>query len=158
MFKLSTYFIKGQIPGIAKSDIIQFYKKELNRQSVNNISFDDDTIRFNNNSLRFVPDRFANKFSSFSSGEIKIVDEDDEFGIYFEGKLANLFKSAGIFAAIGVLLSLLGSGLNVFPLIIGFIIFILLVVSGFVSTNVSFPVYFTNLRNNIEREIQAKIK
>ena len=157
MFKVSTYFIKGQIPGVAKSEIIKLYKRELEGQSVNNISTDAGTISFKNNTFRFVLNRFANKFSSFSEGQIKVVDEEDKFGVYFEAKLANLFTTAGLIAAIAILFSIFSNGFNIFSLIVGLVIFILLIIVGFISINISFPVYFTNLRNNIEREVQAVV-
>lgn len=84
MFKASTYFIKGQIPGVTKNDLINLYKRELEGQSVNNISTGIDTINFENNTFKFVPNKFGNKFSSFSQGQIKIVDDPNEFGIYFQ--------------------------------------------------------------------------
>jgi hypothetical protein len=158
MFKVSTYFIKGQIPGVTKSEIIKLYKRELEGQSVNNISSDDDTINFKNNTFRFVLNRFANKFSSFSEGQIKVVDEKDEFGVYFEAKLANLFTSAGLISAIAILFAIFSNGFDIFSLVVGFVVFIVLIIVGFISTNIFFPVYFTNLRNNIEREVQSEVQ
>ena len=156
MFKASTHFIKGQIPGATKNDLINLYKRELELQSVNNISTSVDTISFANNSFKFVLNKFANKFSSFSQGQIKIVDEADEFGIYFQADLTRLFTSAGLIACIATLFFLFSSGFDTFPLIVGLVIFVLLTVIGFISTSVSFPVYFTSLRNTIERELQIK--
>lgn len=104
MFKTSTYFVKGQIPDVTKGDLIKRYKQELEIQSANNISINSDIINFRNNYFRFVIDRFANKFKSFSYGQLKIVDEGDEFGIYFEGKWTKLFTSAGTLAMIATFL------------------------------------------------------
>jgi hypothetical protein len=156
MFKISTYFIKGQIPGVTKSDLINCYKRELDRQSVNNISVTPDTISFKNNTFRFVLNKFANKFSSFSKGQIKIVDEVEEFGVYFQADLTRIFTSAGLTAAIATLFFIFSSGFDTFLLIVGLVIFVLLTVIGFISTNISFPVYFTSLRNDIERELQGE--
>jgi ABC-type multidrug transport system fused ATPase/permease subunit len=155
MFKISTYFIKGQIPGVTKRYLINRYKRELDGQSVNNITVTPDTISFTNNTFRVVLNKFANKFSSFSKGQIKIVEEVDEFGIYFQADLTRLFTSAGITAAIATVFFLFGSGFNTFSFIIGLVIFVLLIAIGFISTHISFPVYFTSLRNEIERELQG---
>ena len=156
MFKASTYFIKGQIPGITKSDLINLYKRELGEQSVNNISTSTDAINFTNKTFRFVLDRFANKFSSFSQGQIKIVDEGNEFGIYFQGKLTRLFTFAGLMAGPATLFFLFSIKFDVSTLISGVTIFILLTGIGFILTSIFFPVYFTSLRNDIERELQNK--
>lgn len=155
MFKVSTYFIKGQIPGVTKSDLINLYKRELEGQCVDNISSSADIISFSNNTFKFVLNKFANRFSSFSKGQIKIVDEPNEFGIYFQADLTRLFTSAGLMAGVATLFFLFSFGFDTFPLIIGLIIFVLLTVIGFISTSISFPIYFTNFRNNIERELQT---
>lgn len=155
MFKASTYFIKGQIPGTTRNDLINLYKRELEEQNVDNISSSADTISFVNNTFKFVLNKFANKFSSFSKGQIKIEDETDEFGIYFQADLKRLFISAGLIGGIATLFLLFGTGFNTFPLIVGLVIFVLLTVIGFITTGISFPIYFTSLRNDIEKELQT---
>lgn len=157
MFKASTYFIKGQIPGTTQKDLVNLYKRELELQRVNNISISVDTISFKNNNLKFVPNKFANKFSSFSQGQIKILDEADEFGVYFQADMTRLFTSAGLIAAVATLFFLFDIGFNIFSLFVGFAVFVLLILIGLISASVSFPVYFTSLRNDIERELQANI-
>lgn len=44
--------------------------------------------------------KFDSKFSSFSTGQIKILDEVDEFGIYFQAHTARLFTSAALIGGI----------------------------------------------------------
>ncbi|MGC4102138.1 hypothetical protein [Ferruginibacter sp.] len=155
MYKTSTYFIKAQIPGVTQKDLVDLYKRELEIQSVNNISADVNTISFINNFFRFIPTKSANKFSSFSQGKIEIVDEADEFGIYFQATTTRVFASAGLMAALAALLCLFNDGFNFFCLIVGAIVFVLLVIISFISTTISFPVYFTGLRNNIEEELRS---
>ncbi|HEY5408172.1 MAG TPA: hypothetical protein VIJ92_13840, partial [Ginsengibacter sp.] len=79
---MSTYFIKAQIHNVSIRDLITLYKQELEIQSVNNIVDNGDTIDFRNKAIKFVLNRYADKFSSFSSGQIKIVDEGNEFGVH----------------------------------------------------------------------------
>ncbi|UAY53369.1 hypothetical protein [Ferruginibacter albus] len=156
MFKASTYFIKEQIPGATISDLINLYKRALKEQSVSNISSNADTIDFTNDTFRFVLNKFSNKFSGFSQGQITIVDEEDEFGVYLRATSTRLFKSAGIIAAVIILFSLLNSEFTIFPFIIGLVVFILLVITGLVYTSIFFPVYFNSLRNDIERELEGQ--
>ena len=156
MFKTSTYFIKGQLPGVTQIDLLNLYKRELEEQSVNNISTNSDTIKFNNNTFRFVLNRFANKFSSFSKGQIKIVDQGNEFNVYFQAQQTRTFTSAALLAAIGTLFFLFSAGFSLLPFLIGLAIFILLIIIDYVTTNISFPIYFDSLRNSIERELQSR--
>jgi len=156
MFKVSTVFIKEQIPHVTLGQLISRYKRELERQSVSNISVDFDTIYFANSTFRFVLNRYANKFSSFSNGQIKIVDTGNEFVVYVKASVTRLFISAGLIGVAVTLFFLLSSGFDIFALIVGVIAFALLAVIGYILTSVSFPVYFTSVRNDIERELQAR--
>jgi len=154
MFKVSTYFIKEQIHNVSIRDLITLYKQELEIQSVNNIADNGDTIDFRNKVIKFVLNRYADKFSSFSSGQIKIVDEGNEFGVHFKANWTRMFTSAGLLAGIMTILSFFSIGFKIFCLFVGLGVFALLVIIGFISTSISFPVYFTSLRNKIERELQ----
>jgi len=156
MYKTSTYFVKGQYPKLTKYDLLARYERELEEQSVDNIIIDNDTINFSNNILRFVINRFADKYSSFSSGQIEIFDdnENNELGIYLQANLSRLFISAGIKSVIAFLFFSFGLGFNLITLYLGIGIFILLCLIGFIITAISFPIYFTNFRNDIERELQ----
>lgn len=156
MFKTSTYFIKGQIPGVAKEDLINLYQRELDEQSVDSILVDQDTITFYNRTIRFVLNRFANKYSNFSEGLINIKESNTEYGIYFQASWTRLFKSAALIAVIPILLSLLAFGPNLFTVIEACTIYIFLVIFGYINTSLSFPIYFTNVRNFIEKELQEK--
>ncbi|HEY5408169.1 MAG TPA: hypothetical protein VIJ92_13825 [Ginsengibacter sp.] len=154
MFKVSTYFIKEQIHNVSIRDLITLYKQELEIQSVNNIADNGDTIDFRNKVIKFVLNRYADKFSSFSSGQIKIVDEGNEFGVHFKADWTRMFTSAGLLAGIVTILSFFSIGFKIFCLFVGLGVFALLVIIGFISTSISFPIYFTSLRNKIEQELQ----
>ncbi len=154
IYKTTTSFIKGQTPGISVDKLVTLYKRELETQNVNHISSSGDTISFSNNIIRFLLDRYSNKFSGFSNGEIKISDEGDEIWIYLRASVTRTFISAGMLAGICILFSLFASAGLLIPSALGFIVFIILVGTGYLSTIISFPVYFTSLRNRIELELQ----
>ena len=156
MFKTSTYFIKGQLPGVTQTDLLNLYKRELEEQSVNNISTDSDKINFTNNTFRFALNRFANKFSGFSKGQIKIVDKGNEFNVYFQAELKRIFTTAALLAGVGTLFFLFILGFGLFPFMIGVTIFILIIIIDYISTSISFPVYFKSIGNRIERELQNR--
>ena len=156
MFKTSTYFFKGQLPGMTQIDLLNLYKSELEEQSVNNISTNFETINFTNNTFRFALNRFANKFSSFSRGQIKIVDEGNEFNVYFEGELTRMFTSAALLAGVVTLFFFFISGLSLFSFLVGMAIFILLLIIDYTTTSIFFPVYFKSVGNRIERELQNR--
>jgi hypothetical protein len=155
MFKISTAFIKGQIPGVTLDQLIRIYKRKLEDQSVSRISVNNGIIYFSNDSFKIVLTRYSNKFSSFSNGSIKITDTETEFVVCLQASLTRLFISAAFIAGIPTLFLLLSAGLNIFPLVVGLVIFSLLLIVGYISANISFPVYFTGLRNDIERELQG---
>ena len=155
MFKISTAFIKDQIPGVTLNQLISIYKRTLEDQSVSHISVNADKIDFSNNTFKIVLARYSNKFSGFTNGSIEIIDTETELVVYFQARLTRLFVSAAFIAGIATLFLLLTSGFNIFPPVTGLIIFALLSIVGYISANISFPVYFTALRNNIERELQG---
>ena len=155
MFKVSTYFIKGQLPGVTIEDLINLYKREFKIQSASNILSETDKINFSNNTFKFVIDKFSNKLSSFSNGQLEIIDEGDKYVVYFEAEWTKLFTNAGIIATIVMLYTFFSDGFGLFPFILGIVTFVLLATIGFISTSASFPVYFTNLRNDFERELSS---
>ena len=154
MFKISTAIIKGQVPGVTLAHLIHFYKSELQIQSVSSVSVNSNTISFSNNLYKFIINRYSNKFSSFSSGQIKIADTGKEFIIDLEANMTRLFLNTGIIAIAVTCFFLFGSGFNVFPLVLGLIVFVLLTLIGYIFTKASFPVYFVNLRNKIQQELE----
>lgn len=155
MFNSSTYFIKAQVPGLTIAHLLNFYKRELHLQQVSDVHVTGNRIDFTNNNFKLVIDRYANKFSSFSSGHIIINDEDDKFVIRLHASMKKLWVNAAVFALIAGSFILFDDGFSIFPLVFGGAIFVLLTIIGFVITQVSFPVYFVRLRNKIQQELEA---
>jgi hypothetical protein len=158
MFKTSTVIIKGQVPGLTLSHLLNFYKRELHYQNVSHISTTDNTLAFSNKVYKFVINRYANKFSSFSSGQIRIEDSGNEFIIDLRANMNRLFINAAIIAVAATFFFLFGSGFNAFPFIIGATVFTLLAILGYIITSVSFPIYFVTLRNKVQQELEMMNK
>lgn len=158
MFKTSTSIIKAQIPGITLSHLLNFYKRELNYQSVSHTAIRENCLSFSNKTYKFVINRYANKFSSFSNGQIKITDTENEFIIQMQANMTRLFINTGIIAGAMALFFLGNAGFTLFSLSIGIVIFIVLSILGYAITMISFPVYFVNLRNKIQEELEAMQK
>ena len=156
MYKTSTYFIKGQIPNTSSTELLQFYKQELEDQSVSNIQLDGNILTFSNDNVKFVANRYANKFSSFTSGQISIEDNSSEYLVIFEADNSRTFTVAGIISGAITLFFLIISNFDLSSLIIGLIMFVVVSVVGYGITIVSFPIYFTSIRNDIESLIQAR--
>ncbi|MGE5107617.1 MAG: hypothetical protein ACM3H8_08735 [Sphingobacteriales bacterium] len=140
---------------MTKEQLLNFYRAELEAQSVSHISIDTDTICFTNDTFKFVLNRYANKFSSFSKGQIKIVDNEVEFIVHMHASMTRLFITAGLIAIAAILFFLFHSGFDTFTLFVGLTIFVLLSIIGYISTSISFPVYFTSVRNKIERQLHT---
>ena len=82
-------------------------------------------------------------------------ENETEYIVTFEADNSRTFSVAGIIAGAVTLISLIGSNFDLSSLFTGLVVFGLLSVIGHVISTVSFPVYFTGIRNNIERRIQS---
>ena len=154
MFKTSAVIIKGQFPGLTLSHLLHFYERELHYQNVSHSSVAGNVITFSNNTFKFVINRYANKFSSFSTGQITIEDSANQFVIYFQASTKRLLINAGIIAITATFFLLFDAGFNAFTIIAGALVFVLFIITGYVITSVSFPVYFVRLRNRVEEELE----
>lgn len=91
MYKTSTCFIKGQIPDTSVFELLQLYKQELENQSISKIEIRENSLTFSNNIFKIVTNRYANKFSSFTSGQINIEDNGSEYLVGFEADNTRIF-------------------------------------------------------------------
>jgi hypothetical protein len=106
----STYFIKGQIPGVERERLLEIYKREILIQGAGSANIRDNVVEFSGGSSLF--SRYGNKFAGFTNGRLIVDETEAEFEVYLEAK---------------------------WP-----------------KWKFFFDVYFTTLRNDIERELQAK--
>lgn len=156
MYKTSTYFIKGQVPDTSVFELLQLYKQELENQSISKIQIRDNSLTFSNNIFKIVTNRYPNKFSSFTCGQINIEDNGSEFLVAFEADNTRTFIVAGMIAGAVTLISFVNSNFDLSSILIGLFIFAVLSGIGYGISTVSFPVYFTAVRNEIERRIQSR--
>lgn len=153
MYKTSTHFLKGQNPGISAERLLEYYKQELEYQSVNQVVVEDNKVLFKNNWFRF-NDRYPNKFAGFLQGEISIEETDSTFIVSLRADISGLIELAGAVAVLSVILFALAGGFSPVPLIISALLFILVLITSYLSLVLLFPVYFASLRNDIERIFQ----
>ena len=156
MYTITTQFIKGQIPGTTLADLLDRYQKELQDQNVSSFSQDQDIIDFNNSNAvaNIFLNSYGNRFSGFANGHIKIVDNDTEYIVYLKADISRLFILPGIISGLITLFFLIASGFTPFLLSFGMGIFIIISLIKYISFSVTFPIYFTKLRNDIENERQ----
>lgn len=152
MYKTSTYFIKAQIPQATIPVLIDLYVRELKDHGVRDIAIDGSTIQF---STRPLNNLYGNKLTDFSSGQIVIEDTESEYIVSLQGDPSGLFIRIGGFIGAFSLLMFLLAGFEIGFLIFGLIVFIIVAGIVFLLRLVSLPVYFTSLRNAIEREVQG---
>ena len=153
MYKTSTYFIKEQLPGVTIEQILELYKRELEDQNVSVATINENELRFSNDFFKISLNRFANKFSGFSSGKISIEDTGSEYLVNFKADNSRMLVMAAILAVVVTFSSAMHSEFNLFSLIPGLAIFCLLSGIGYASTTL-FSVYFVSVRNQIERQLQ----
>ncbi|HNL05956.1 MAG TPA: hypothetical protein PKH93_00200 [Chitinophagales bacterium] len=156
MYKISTVFIKAQIPEATLDGIIKLYINELKNQSVDNISVKDNTILFSNDLIRLYTNRWADKFWHFSTGQIKLVDENKKFVIYLTADTSRAYKVAGIPSIIICSIFLLLLGVQIVPFFLVFCFFSFNILAHLISLYVFFPIYFESVRNDIEKRFQQQ--
>jgi len=156
MYKISTFFIKAQLPGLTIDYLLDSYKSELQQQSATKVTIDLASITFAHDNIISTATSYSNRYSNFSNGRIDIEETEDEFIVHLEASLTNLFIKPGLVAGIATLFILFSSGFAPFTLLLGLCVFALFTIISFISTSISFPIYFTNFRNNIEYDIQNR--
>ncbi len=154
MFRASTVFIKAQNPAASIPLLLDFYQQELEYQRVHNISVSDDTVYFSNRPWAIGKSRFGNQYFCFASGRIRIEDTGNEYNVYLEGDLSRIMWLGGTLASICALTALIASGFNLIAIALGVLVFLLVSVVNYVYTLLFFPVYFVDLRNEMEQSLQ----
>lgn len=154
MFHTSTFFIKDQLPRASIPLLYDFYQQELEHQRVSKVEMMEGTLRFTNSIYRFVGSRLANQFSCFSSGQIRIEDTATEYVVYFEGDLSRILIRGGIISGVFITLLFVFSAPPLVSLLLGGLIFLMTAGINYISTRLSFPVYFVTLRDEMESVLQ----
>lgn len=154
MFRTSTTFIKAQNPKASKALLLNFYQQELEYQRVHNITVADDTILFRNRLFAFYGSRLGSQYLCFSIGKIMIRDTDSEYQVFLEGDLSRIMVLGGWLSGICGLAIIITVGFNAIAVALALIIFLLVSVVNYLYTLFFFPVYFTDLRNEMEESIQ----
>jgi hypothetical protein len=154
MFHTSAVFIKAQNPAASMPLLLDFYQQELEYQRVHNINVSEDAIHFSNRQWAIGNTRFGNQYFCFSSGTIRIQDTGDEYNVFLEGDLSRIMWLGGTLAAICTLTTFIVSGFNIIAFALGLLIFLLVSVVNYLYTRLFFPVYFTDLRNEMEESLQ----
>jgi hypothetical protein len=156
MFRTSTTFIKGQIPSASIPLLLDFYQQELEYQRVHSITVSEpeDTVYFSNRTWALGSTRFGNQYFCFSSGKIRIQDTGSEYHVSLEGDLSRILILGGLLAGCCGLATWISSGFNVIAIALGLLVFLLVAVVNYLYTLLFFPVYFTDLRNEMEASLQ----
>jgi hypothetical protein len=153
MFITSARFIKDQIPGTTIRQLLLLYERELQEQGVDSTSVDKVSVAFTNGAVGWEFNPFYNKLSFFTKGEIRITDEGKEYLVDFRGDTTRIVTVPAIVAVLAGLVFFFLSEFSWLALPIACGLFALGVIGRFINMNISFPVYFTWLRNNIENRV-----
>ena len=154
MLRTTTVFKKSQVPAASIPLLLNFYQQELEHQRVHRITIADDTLYFSNRPWAIGRTRFGNQYFCFSSGKISILDAGEEYNVFLEGNLTRIMMLGGTLALVCTLAIFLASGFNLIAVALGVLIFLLVSVINYFYTLLFFPVYFTDLRNEMEESIQ----
>jgi hypothetical protein len=103
MYKITTFFIKAQLPGLTTDYLLDSYKNEIQQQSTTKVTIDSATITFANDNIMSTATSYSNRYSNFSNGRIDVEETDDEFIVHLEASLVNLFIKPGLVAGIAPL-------------------------------------------------------
>ena len=158
MYKISTFFIKVQVAGLTAQKLQDFYVTELQNQGVDKVTFDTNNIIFINDAVRIAMNRYATKFSYFSKGTITFEETDKQFIVTVNGSLTNVFVTPAVCAGIATIALLSITGRNTTTFIIGLLLLTFMATMNYVIIRLRFPVYFSNLRLDIEQIFQKPYK
>jgi len=154
MLRTSTAFVKDQIPNATIPLLLNFYQQELEYQRVHSIAIRENELHFENRPFAIGKTRFGNQYFCFSTGMIQIQDTGSEYNVTFEGSLKRILILGGTLAGVCALSAFIASGFNWIAIALGILIFLLVSVVNYVYTLLFFPVYFTDLRNEMEESLQ----
>jgi hypothetical protein len=156
MYTTSTFFNKAQTRGVTIPVLIELYRQELEYQNVNEIEVSGNSLVFSNESFKIAFNAYGNKLSGFSNGQIDIEESGPEFIVTLHADVSALFIDGGIIGGIVIILFLVGSGFNLTAFGLGGVAFILYSAIAYIFTLITFPIYFTSVRNDIERLLQSE--
>lgn len=154
MLRATTHFDKAQIPGASIPLLLNFYQQELEYQRVHSITVTGDTLWFSNRPWGIGKTRFGNQYFCFSAGYIFVEDTGNEYRVIFEGSLRRILVLGGTLAAVCALSAFIASGFNWIAIALGLLIFLLVSVVNYIYTRLFFPVYFTDLRDEMEESLR----
>lgn len=156
MLRTSTVFDKARVPGASIPLLLNFYQQELEYQRVHQAwQVGEDSVHFVNRSWGIGRTRLGNQYFCFSTGYILIEDSGNEYRVFFEGSLQRILVLGGTLAAVCTLSAFIAAGFNWIAVALGALIFLLVSVINYVYTFLFFPVYFTDLRNEMEESLQG---
>jgi hypothetical protein len=154
MLRTSTAFMKSRVPAATIPLLLNFYQQELEYQRVHSITVSEESLFFSNRAWAIGRTRFGNQYFCFSSGKIWIQDTGDEYHVFLEGSLSRIMVLGGTLAGVCALAAFIASGFNLIALALGVLIFLLVSVINYFYTILFFPVYFLDLRNEMEESLQ----
>jgi hypothetical protein len=154
MYTSTTYFLKGQVPKATLEILLNHYRVELQYQQISSINIEGNCIIFFNSSFSFLPRNHGNQFNAFTKGKIEIEENEKYFIVKAYGDTSRLFTLPGVFALIVLTLFSLNSGISAGVLLFSLVAFFLVLIPQLIALYVYFPVYFEQLRNDIERSLQ----
>jgi hypothetical protein len=155
MLRTSTSFTKAMIPAASIPLLLNFYQQELEYQRVHTITVSEDTLYFRNRQWALGGSRFGNQYFCFSSGKILIQDTGSEYHVLLEGNLSRIMVLGATVAGVLGLAAFIASGFHIIGVVLGLLVFLLVSVVNYVYTLLFFPVYFTDLRNEMEESLQS---
>jgi hypothetical protein len=155
MLRASTSFVKAQIPGASIPLLLNFYQQELEYQRVHSIAVSGNTLYFRNRAWAIGRTRMGNQYFCFSSGRIQIQDTGNEYSVFLEGNLSRIIILGAVIAGVCALSAFIASGFNWIVVGLGVLIFLLVSVINYIYTLFFFPVYFADLRNEMEESLQG---
>jgi hypothetical protein len=154
MLRTSTTFVKDQIPGASIPLLLNFYQQELEYQRVHWIQVTENSVHFENRLWSIGKTRFGNQYFCFLAGFIQIQDTGSEYKVTFVGNLLRITILGGTLAVVCMLAAFIASGFSWIAIALGVLIFMLVSGVNYFNARLYFPVYFTDLRKEMEESLQ----
>lgn len=157
MYRISIELKKGQLRDTSSQEILKLVAEELEIQNAENVVVQEERILFSNSVIRLPKNRFFNKFASFSKGEITVALHDNSYIVLLSASIQRIFLHSALLVAVLNLLEVFTLGLASSIVFFWITIYPIIVVVRLVMHYLSFPVYFTGLRNKLQSYLKQPL-
>lgn len=155
--EISISFNRNQCPKLKKTELVEYFKDEILKNSHTEIEIADNEIQFTNGLSTWALTRFTNRWANLSYGRFRILETNDLFIVEFFGSLKRAFVMSSWPSIFLILVTLF----FLRPLNFGLLFMVLLIwpiffLSRTVIEKITMPIYLNNKKMELLENIRNK--